>query len=113
MFNWEQTFAAGSVVADNFPDDSVIMGNPAKLFLKQVYKKLSLSSRLTLFDSVCSFPSSIIQLRFQKKFILDKLGVIENQKKKDNKVLFNLAWFASYQKKRFDIIMCFLLNMSL
>ena len=52
--------AAGAVVMDSFPDDSVIMGNPAKAVFKfDMYRKMKKNSPFTLTHDVYPFPLRI------------------------------------------------------
>jgi len=73
---------AGAVVADSFPDNCVIMGNPAKVIFKtDLYKKMRLSSKLTLFNDECSFPESDdLPYEERRKFIMDRIGHIPIRK---------------------------------
>jgi acetyltransferase-like isoleucine patch superfamily enzyme len=73
---------AGAVVADSFPDDSVIMGNPAKIIFKtSLYKKMKLASRLTLTNDEVSYPESdSLPECVRKKLILDGIGDIPIRK---------------------------------
>ncbi len=49
--------AAGAVVMDSFPDDCVIMGNPAKVIYKtSLYKTFKLNGMGTVRDSEYGFP---------------------------------------------------------
>lgn len=48
---------AGAVVMDSIPDNSVVVGNPAKVVFKtSMYRRMRLSSKATLRDSQHSFP---------------------------------------------------------
>jgi acetyltransferase-like isoleucine patch superfamily enzyme len=69
---------AGAVVAESFPDNSVLMGNPAKVILRsEMFKKMKLTSKLTLFNDECSFPESdYLPTEKRRKFILDSIGSI-------------------------------------
>jgi len=71
---------AGSVVASSFPDDCVIMGNPAKVIFKtSVYKKMKLASPYTVYDEEIWFPESdMLPQSVRKEKILkaiDKLPI--------------------------------------
>jgi carbonic anhydrase/acetyltransferase-like protein (isoleucine patch superfamily) len=69
--------AAGSIVANSFPDDSVIMGNPAKVVFKtSLYRTMKLQSRNTVRSEV-AFPAfDSLPLATRKKMILAQIGDI-------------------------------------
>jgi acetyltransferase-like isoleucine patch superfamily enzyme len=73
---------AGAIVTDSFPENSIIMGNPAKLVFKtSIYRKMKLSSRLTLTNDICSFPEfDTLPYEVRKKFILERIGNIPIKK---------------------------------
>jgi len=48
---------AGAVVMDSIPDNSVAVGNPAKVIFKtDMYRRMRLSSKATLRDVLYAFP---------------------------------------------------------
>ncbi len=52
--------AAGAVVMDSFPDNSVILGNPAKAVFKfDIYRKMKINSPFTLSHDEFPFPQRI------------------------------------------------------
>jgi acetyltransferase-like isoleucine patch superfamily enzyme len=69
--------AAGAVVADSFPDDCVIMGNPAKVvFMNSMYRKMKLASELTVRHTI-SFPEfDFLPIETRRQIILDQIGDI-------------------------------------
>ncbi len=73
---------AGAVVADSFPADSIIMGNPAKIIFKtSIYKKLKMTSKNTLTNNECSFPIfDSLPYEIRRKYILEKIGDIPIRK---------------------------------
>lgn len=69
--------AAGAVVLESFPDDCVIMGNPAKVaFSTGLYKAMKLDSPLTVRNEI-AFPAfDFLESEERKRVILDQIGDI-------------------------------------
>jgi len=64
--------AAGAVVVESFPDDSVIMGNPARLALtRSMYVEMKRDSPLTVKDAQYRFPGHP-----PRELVLEKIGDI-------------------------------------
>lgn len=62
---------AGAVVMDSFPENSVIMGSPAKLlFNTTMYKKMRLRSRWTVSSAEWAFPKNVPEAK--RREILEK-----------------------------------------
>ena len=73
---------AGAVVAESFPEDSVIMGNPAKIIFKtSLYEKLKVGDKHTVTNNKCSYPESdFMPMEERKKLILDAINDIPIRK---------------------------------
>jgi acetyltransferase-like isoleucine patch superfamily enzyme len=57
---------AGSVLRGNIPDDSVVMGNPARVVMKtSLYKKMILSSKKTLPTALIPLDKEGLEKRYQ------------------------------------------------
>lgn len=69
---------AGAVVANSFPEDSVIAGNPGKaVFRTSVYKKMKLKSPFTVTHETYHFPfQDKIPEDLKKKILLEKIGTL-------------------------------------
>lgn len=62
---------AGSLIMDSFPDNSVILGNPARrVFDISMYKKMRLNSKLTLRDHDFAYPKHDDMPRDKKEPLL-------------------------------------------
>jgi acetyltransferase-like isoleucine patch superfamily enzyme len=73
--------AAGAVVFDSFPDDSVIMGNPAKVVFKtSIYKKMKLNSKLTVRNKIAFPEFDFLPPETRKQIILSQIGDIPIRK---------------------------------
>ncbi len=73
--------AAGAVVFDSFPDDCVILGNPAKVVFKtSTYKKMKLNSKLTVRNTIAFPEFDFLPPEIRKQIILGKIGDIPVRK---------------------------------
>ncbi len=67
--------AAGAVVMDSFPDDCVIIGNPAKVaFSTGLYKAMKLDSPLTVRHEVAFPEFDFLDAEERKRVILEQIG---------------------------------------
>jgi len=73
---------AGAVVMDSIPENSVAVGNPAKVIFKtDMYRRMRLSSRATLRDARYAFPNhDKMPEDMKRKLLLEKLGNVPIRK---------------------------------
>jgi hypothetical protein len=78
---------AGAVVFDSFPDNCVIMGNPAKVIMTTtMYKKMKLCSKNTLFNDEYPFPEfDFLPNDTKKRLILDRVDHLPIKKARINR----------------------------